>query len=477
MSVLINLKPVRGYNLRLYRGILISGPLGRDFMEECKMRRSYVFNSIVAIAVLLCASAIASAQTGQLRGSVKLVGADGNAAPVANAVIDVWRVDIAGDYHTKTDKKGEWIFAGLPYIGTYVVSVSAPGASPMARDKVKAGREIPVDMVLSPGDGKKLTRDEALAASAAGGGGGGSTSSGGGESAADKAKAAEIAKKNEEIMAANKKIEGANQIIGDAFKAGNAALTAKPPNYDEAIKQYDLGLAADPEHPGAPSLLTNKSGALRSRGVEKYNAAIQNKDTAARDAGLESAKADFKAAAEASNQGVELLKKQPAATDAEEQKQQTTNKYFALFARAEAMRFFVTKVDQTKADEGVTAYQEYMAVETDAAKKGKAQLDMAQMLLDAGAADKSMIEFKKILDAQPDNVDALYGMGVSEISVGYAASDKVKLQEGVNYLQQFVDKAPDAHRYKAEAKATLTELKNTESVVPEKTKPGTRKRP
>jgi len=439
------------------------------------MRRSYVFNSIVAIAVLLCASAIASAQTGQLRGSVKLVGADGNAAPVANAVIDVWRVDIAGDYHTKTDKKGEWIFAGLPYIGTYVVSVSAPGASPMARDKVKAGREIPVDMVLSSGDGKKLTRDEAVKAAA--GGGGATSSGGGGNDAAEKARQAELAKKNEEIMAANKKIEGANQIIGDAFKAGNAALTAKPPNYDEAIKQYDLGLAADPEHPGAPSLLTNKSGALRSRGVEKYNAAIQNKDTAARDAGLESAKADFKAAAEASNQGVELLKKQPAATDAEEQKQQTTNKYFALFARAEAMRFFVTKVDQTKADEGVTAYQEYMAVETDAAKKGKAQLDMAQMLLDAGAADKSMIEFKKILDAQPDNVDALYGMGVSEISVGYAASDKVKLQEGVNYLQQFVDKAPDAHRYKAEAKATLTELKNTESVVPEKTKPGTRKRP
>ena len=475
MSVLINLKPVRGYNLRLYRGILISGPLGRDFMEECKMRRSYALNSIVAIAVLLCASAIASAQTGQLRGSVKLVGADGNAAPVANAVIDVWRVDIAGDYHTKTDKKGEWIFAGLPYIGTYVVSVSAPGASPMARDKVKAGREIPVDMVLSSGDGKKLTRDEAVKAAA--GGGGATSSGGGGNDAAEKARQAELAKKNEEIMAANKKIEGANQIIGDAFKAGNAALTAKPPNYDEAIKQYDLGLAADPEHPGAPSLLTNKSGALRSRGVEKYNAAIQNKDTAARDAGLESAKADFKAAAEASNQGVELLKKQPAATDAEEQKQQTTNKYFALFARAEAMRFFVTKVDQTKADEGVTAYQEYMAVETDAAKKGKAQLDMAQMLLDAGAADKSMIEFKKILDAQPDNVDALYGMGVSEISVGYAASDKVKLQEGVNYLQQFVDKAPDAHRYKAEAKATLTELKNTESVVPEKTKPGTRKRP
>jgi tetratricopeptide (TPR) repeat protein len=474
MSVLINLKPVRGYNLRLYRGILISGPLGRDFMEECKMRRSYVFNSIVAIAVLLCASAIASAQTGQLRGSVKLVGADGNAAPVANAVIDVWRTDIAGDYHTKTDKKGEWIFAGLPYTGTYVVSVSAPGASPMARDKVKAGREIPVDMVLSSGDGKKLTRDEAVTA-AAGGGGGATSSGGGGNDAAEKARQAELAKKNEEIMATNKKIEGANQIIGDAFKAGNAALTAKPPNYDEAIKQYDVGLAADPEHPGAPSLLTNKSGALRSRGVDKYNAAIQNKDEAARNAGLESAKADFKASAEASNRGVELLKKQPAATDAEEQKQQTTNKYFALFARAEAMRFFVTKVDPSKADDGITAYQEYIAVETDPVKKAKAQLDLAQMLLDSGAADKAMVEFQKIVAEKPDDPDANLGLGLALFSSG----DKAKYQEAANYLQKFVDKAPDTHKFKTDAKAVLAELKSTENVVPEKTttKPGTRKRP
>jgi hypothetical protein len=255
-----------------------------------------------------------SAQTGQLRGSVKLVGADGNAAPVTNAVVDVWRTDIAGDYHTKSDKKGEWIFAGLPYTGVYVVSVSAPGAAPASRAAVKAGREIPVDLVLTAGDGKKLTRDEAVAAGNSGGPkSGGSSNGGGGESAAEKAKAAELAKENEKIMAANKKIEGANQIIGDAFKAGNAALIAK--NYDEAIKQYDVGLAADPEHPGAPSLLTNKSSALRSRAVEKYNAAIQSKDEAARTAGVEAAKNDFKASADAATQAVELIKKQPAATD------------------------------------------------------------------------------------------------------------------------------------------------------------------
>jgi tetratricopeptide (TPR) repeat protein len=421
------------------------------------MRRLYVFNLVIAIAVLAFSAIGASAQTGQLRGSVKLVGADGNATPLANAVVDVWRTDISGDYHTKTDKKGEWIFAGLPYVGTYTVSVSAPGAAPMARSGVKAGREISVDLSLPPGNGKKFTKDEAIAAAGSG------APATGADAEAEKAKAAEIAKKNEEIMSANKKIEDANKVIGDSFKAGNTALMAK--NYDEAIKQYDAGLAADPDHPGIPSLLTNKSAALRSRAVDKYNAAITSKDDAARSAGLDAAKADFKLAAEAANQAVDQIKKQPAATDPETQKQQNTNKYFALSSRAEAMRFFVTKVDPTKIDDGVAAFQEYIAVESDPAKKSAAQTSMAQMLLDSGAADKAIAEFQKIVAEKPDDPDANLGLGLALFSSG----DKGKYQEAANYLQKFVDKAPDTHRFKADAKAVLTELKNTENVVPEKT--------
>jgi tetratricopeptide (TPR) repeat protein len=125
----------------------------------------------------------------------------------------------------------------------------------------------------------------------------------------------------------------------------------------------------------------------------------------------------------------------------------------------------------------MVAFQDYIAVEPDPVKKAKAQFDLAQMLFDAGAADKAIVEFKKILGVEPDNVDALYGVGIAEISSGYAATDKAKLQEGVNDLQRFVDKAPDSHKYKADAKATLAELKNTESVVPVKTTPARRKRP
>ena len=225
------------------------------------MRRHYLIVSILALAVLLFSASVASAQTGQLRGSVKLMGADGNATPVANAIIDVYRTDVGGDFHTKSDKKGEWIFAGLPYVGTYVVAVSAPGAGPMAQGGVKAGRDVPIDLTVGPGNGRKLTRDEAIAAANSGG-----PAKAGGESATDKAKAAEMAKKNVEIETENKKIENSNQVVADAFKNGNAALMAK--NYDEAIKQYDSGLTVDPQHPGISSLLTNKSAALRACAVD-----------------------------------------------------------------------------------------------------------------------------------------------------------------------------------------------------------------
>lgn len=433
-----------------------------------QMRRSYIFTSIIAAAVLVLSAVTASAQTGQLRGSVQLIGSDGKPAPVAGALIDVFRTDISGEFHTKTDKKGEWVFAGLPFVGTYIVAVSAPGAAPNANSGVKAGREVPVDVILQPGDGKRLTREEAVAVSKGGGGGGGASSSGGGESAADKAKREELIKENEKIAAANKKATDTNAIVGEAFKAGNTALAAK--NYEEAIKQYDIGLAADSEQ---AALLTNKAAALKARGVDKYNAAIQSKDDAAKTAGIDAAKSDFKNAAESSDKAFELLKKEPAVTDPNDQKRFEANKYAALNVRAEAYRLYVSKGDPTKADAGTAAFQDYIAVETDPAKKTKAQLDLAQMLLDAGAGDKAYAEYQKILAAQPDDADANLGAGLALFSTG----DKAKYQEAANFLQHFVDKAPDTHKFKADAKAILAELKNTENVVPEKTTPARRKRP
>ena len=96
------------------------------------------------------------------------------------------------------------------------------------------------------------------------------------------------------------------------------------------------------------------------------------------------------------------------------------------------------------------------------------------MLLDSGATDKALAEFQAVLANQPDNPDANLGAGLAL----YAAQDKAKYQEAANYLQRFVEVAPDTNPMKDDAKAILAELKSTEKVVPEKgVKPGSRRKP
>lgn len=442
------------------------------------MRRSN-FYLIIATAILFLMPAAVSAQTGQLFGRVLIQQADGTKVPAAGALVDVYRVDMPGKYPTKADNSGRFVYAGLPFVGTYVITASAPNAAPQVKGGVKVGQEINYEIVLLPGDGRRLTEEEAKTAAKSPG----AAAPSGGESAADKAKREEIARKNAEIAEANKKIENANQVISEAFRGGNAALTAK--NYDEAIRLYDTGLGADPAHPGLPSLLTNKSVALRLRGVDRYNVAIKSTDAAAKSAGLEAAKADFKAAADASSQAVDLLKKQTAPADPGELKNYETNKHFALNARAEAMRLFVGKADGSKADLGVTAYEEYIAAESDATKKTKAQYDMAQMLFDAAAYDKAKVAYEKILAEKPDDPEALSNMGLilfnfGALKEGEGKKDEAKAmyQQAANYLQQFVDKAPDTHRFKADAKAVLDALKTQQNVQAEKgSTPPRRRRP
>jgi len=432
----------------------------------------YVIGALAVAILLTVASVSAFAQVGELRGHVWMQQADGQKVPLADAQIDVFRTDMKAEYHTKTNKKGEFVFAGLPFIGEYIVAASHATASPNFVPHVKAGRGVECEITVTPGAGKRLTLDELEKA----GGNAAPATASGAASAADKAKAEEIMKKNAEIEASNKKITAANEVIGRTFKAGNDALGAanaasKANNTDEAIQkfgeaitQYDQGLAADPDQ---PAILTNKAVALKGRGVERYNAAIRSKtlDDAARNAALDEAKADFKAAAETSTKAATMLKAQTAPTDPAELDRYNKNKYAALVTNAESMRLFVSKVDQSQSEAGLAAYKDYIAIETDPAKKSKAQLDSAQMLLDSGQADKALAEFQAILKSQPDNPEANLGAGLAL----YAAQDKAKYQDAANYLQHFVDVAPDSNPLKADAKAILAELRSTEKVVPERT--------
>jgi tetratricopeptide (TPR) repeat protein len=434
------------------------------------MFRKYVFNTVASVVLLTSATFVASGQTGELHGHAIIKQADGQTTPASDAVIDVYRTDLPGKYNTKTNKKGEFVFAGLPYIGTYIIAASHPTAQPTFLQAVKAGRDVDYELSMSPGDGKRLTLDQINAMAS----GGGAPSSGGGkESAESRAKREELERKNKEILEKNKKIEEANSIVARTYKAGNEAFVAK--NYDEAIKQYDEGLAADPEQ---PALLTNRALALKARGVDRYNAAITSKDDAAKTSGLEAAKNDFRAAADTTAKAVALIKAQPAPTEPTEQARYNTNKMATLGTRAETMRLFVTKADPTQVDAGQAAFEEYIAAETDPAKKAKAQHDLAQMLFDANAFDKALAEYQKILGDNPDDLDALLRSGQALFNIGAISNDKAKYQEAANFLARFVDKAPDTNALKADAKAILDTLKDQENVKPEKsTTPVRRRRP
>ena len=426
------------------------------------MFRRYLSLGFACATLIFSTAVFVAAQSAHLRGRVVIKQADGTTTPAAGAAVLVYRTDIAGKYETKSNKKGDFVFAGVPLIGTYIIFVSSAGAQPTWIPGVRPGGEDYV-LQMSPGDGRSFTADEIKTIVAQGktpAAGSGAAK----ESAEEKAKLAELEKKNAEILEKNKKIEESNAVVQRTFTAGNKFLQDK--DYDQAIAQYDEGLAADPEHPGAPSLLTNKSAALRARGVIKYNAALKTPDEAAKKAGLDAAKKDWRDAFEAGSKAVEGLKAVAASASPDATSNAKTNLYFALLVRADAASFLVSKVDNTQAAAGVKAYEEYIAAETDLTKKAKAHHALAQMLFDANEFDQALAEYQKILTTNPDDLVALLRSGQALFNIGAINNDKAKYQQAADYLAQYVNKAPDTDPFKTDAKDILETLKAQENVKP-----------
>jgi tetratricopeptide (TPR) repeat protein len=253
------------------------------------------------------------------------------------------------------------------------------------------------------------------------------------ESASDKAKREEIQRRNAQITANN-------QIVQRTFTAGNAALTAG--RYDEAIAQYNEGLAADPEQ---IALLVNKSIALRQRGVAQYNAALKAPDETAKASGKLAAGRDWREAYDSASRAVALTKADPSIS--------ANNSVAAYAARAEAGKLLL-RVDSSVGDAVFKAFEEYVAVEPDEGKKLRGRNDGAQALIDGGLAERAVTEFRKLVNENPYNVDAILGLGMALFTTG----DEARFKEAASYLQQFVKMAPDTHAKKAWARQTLREL-------------------
>ncbi|HTB19618.1 MAG TPA: carboxypeptidase-like regulatory domain-containing protein, partial [Bryobacteraceae bacterium] len=167
----------------------------------------------------------AMAQIAAIEGDVK--GPDGQM--VKGAVIVIDRQDMKGSYKgAKTDKKGHYIYNGLPFPGTYTVSVLVDGQK---RDettgvRTQLGDPVNVSFDLKQSAEQQKTVQAAAAAGTA------TPEQERGMSKEQKEQLDKQAKENAAIIAKNK-------ALNDAFNAGKDALAAK--NYDAAAEAFQKG--------------------------------------------------------------------------------------------------------------------------------------------------------------------------------------------------------------------------------------------
>lgn len=426
------------------------------------MKRQNVILRVFAAAVFVASFAVATcAQVTQIAGKVTMKQADGTVVPVANAQIDIYRLDIKGQFETKTNRRGEYTHAGIPFGGRYAIAVSAPGAAPTYLGNLRLHQQPENNFELSPGDGRRMTLEEVRAAIA-----GSPAAAGSGApqpSEADRKAAAEMAAKVKEVEEQNRKITQSNEVVARTFAAGNKALQDN--NFDAAIAAYDEGLAAREE----VALYTNRAEALRLRGAARYNEGLRNTDEAGRKTSIDAAQKDWRDALASTGKAIELLKAAPAAggpADPNAQAQTAGNRLAALGSHARVLTLIATRVEKTqaRADEAYAAFQEYINAETDAARKNKAMFEAANIYFEVGQYDRAIAEFQKVIAADPNNAEAYFKLGSALMNTG----DKAKYQEAANYLGKFAEIAPDTNPLKADAKSLLQFLKEQENVKPVK---------
>jgi tetratricopeptide (TPR) repeat protein len=104
--------------------------------------------AIVFAALTVCTSAYA--QTGGVTG--KVTGPGG--APMVGYLIQIERIDIKWNGHVKTNKKGEYVYIGLP-VGEYRITLAGPDGKPIHYEEKKLGIGDPTEVNFDIGQLQK----------------------------------------------------------------------------------------------------------------------------------------------------------------------------------------------------------------------------------------------------------------------------------------------------------------------------------
>lgn len=404
------------------------------------MKIKNLLSAVLGCALMTLVSVSASAQVGRLEGDVVKVGGE----PVVGAEVQIIRTDIKGNYPVKTDKKGHFLHAGVPFVGTYTILVSAEGCEPMFMTGLRPDKE-PLKIELRPGDGRKLTIDDIKKAP-----GGNSAAAGAAPpkmSEADKKKADEEYKKAIAEREEAEKYNSSIAVINLKLKEGNDAMAAN--NYAGAITAFKEAVAANPNiHISHGNLAI----ALQKRAVKSFNEG--NRDAA---------KQDFLDSIASTNKALDGLDAQEKDTKQKNDPvQNKVNRRTYLVVRAESEAILGGKFfDGPQAEAAVKDYAAIAELTDDPVKKKEFPIKGARVLFDAGQTDSAIAAYQKILEADPSNIEGWHGIGLAYANAG-------KFKESADSLQTFVEKAPATDPRVIEAKTVIAELVRGNNLPPPK---------
>jgi tetratricopeptide (TPR) repeat protein len=363
--------------------------------------RGYIFTGF---CFLLFAGA-SWAQISAIEGDVK--GTDGQ--PLKGAVILIERQDMKGTYKgAKTDKKGHYIYNGLPFPGTYTVSVFVDDQK---KDETKGvrtqlGDPINISFDLKQSAAQQQSTQAAVAAGTA------TPEQERGMSKEQKEALEKQAKDNAAVMAKNK-------ALNDAFNAGKDALTQAAGSSDPALKAQKYDAAVDAFQKGTE--LDQNQNVIWANLADAYVGQAGAKTGADQQAALEKA-------ADAYTKAIALKPETPG----------YHNNYALTLAREK-------KYDEAQAE--LTK-----AATLDPPNAAHYYYNLGAVYVNAGQPGPAEAAFKKAIDTNPEYADAQYQYGLAlSARLTTDKSGKVVAPDGMKealgkYLQldpmgQFADSA------------------------------------
>ncbi|HEU4386708.1 MAG TPA: carboxypeptidase-like regulatory domain-containing protein [Blastocatellia bacterium] len=399
----------------------------------------------------------ALAQSGQLEGVVKVKSESGNPVTVAGATIEIVRLDIKGHWETKTDKNGRYVYLGLPLIGTFLIIATGPGMQPTWQNGVKISQMPVLDFLAERGDGSRPTAEQVQAAIK----GQGQRPRTGGSQESEKATSEANAKAQKEYAEKKKEADELQASFDSSREHFNKGVELKnTKDYTTALSEFEQAAMIDPTKHAEFVQLSHRANANVAEvnyllGVDLYNSKKKNES-----------KERFQAALAAIKKAITVApndKNLSGSTD--------LLVYYDIYAKI--ARLLVDNLQVADlVDEAVQTVGQAEAL--DPQNKLKWALVKADLYRGAFKQDDAVAAYKAILAADPNNLDAMYGAGLTLL----ASVEKEKLQESANFLADFVAKAPASDpkwsQKVADAKSTLEALKNDQKVEAEK--PSTRRR-